>query len=203
MPDTTWPISRHPPGSIPGWAGRPVSMSSIAVFDTSSVVRSRSPSWPTPDALTARLTPRTLTTTALDRSSSGWLAASPCRATAEDHRPQGRPLHLRCNTASVSPTFYTDLLSAFVAHPTRLRSPNKGPCPGSTDPTASTRQSLEQHFHAANCGSDPGWAVALPRDEGEAWRRGVARRPLTPAVAVVVPRHLRSHRLFLASVSSA
>jgi hypothetical protein len=88
MPDTTWPISRHPPGSIPGWAGRPVSMPSIAVFDTSSVVRSRSPSWPTPDALTARLSPRTLTTTALDRSSSGWFAASPRRATADDHRPR-------------------------------------------------------------------------------------------------------------------
>jgi hypothetical protein len=88
MPDTAWPISRHPPGSIPGWAGHPVSMPSIAVFDTSSVDRSRSPSWPTPDALTARLTPRTLTTTALDRSSSGWFAASPCRATAEDHRTQ-------------------------------------------------------------------------------------------------------------------
>jgi hypothetical protein len=86
MPDTTWPVGRHPPGSIPGRAGCPVLMSSIAVFDTSSVDRSRSPSWPTPDALTARLTPRTLTTTALDRSSSGWFAASPCRATAKDHR---------------------------------------------------------------------------------------------------------------------
>jgi hypothetical protein len=143
MPDTTWPISRHPPGSIPGWAGRPVSMSSIAVFDTSSVVRSRSPSWPTPDALTARLTPRTLTTTALDRSSSGWLAASPCRATAEDHRPQGRPLHLRCNTASVSPTFYTDLLSAFVAHPAQPRSPRR-PLSRSRDRTAGPGQTSQE-----------------------------------------------------------
>ena len=32
-------------------------MSSFAVFDTSSVDRFRSPSWPTPDALTTRLTP--------------------------------------------------------------------------------------------------------------------------------------------------
>jgi hypothetical protein len=89
MPETTWPTSRRPPGSRPGWAGRPVSMPSRTAFDTSSVDRSRSPSWPTPEALTARLAPRTLTATALDRSNSGWFAASPCRATADDHRPHG------------------------------------------------------------------------------------------------------------------
>jgi hypothetical protein len=91
MPDTAWPISSHPPGSIPGWAGRPVSMSSIADFDTSSVDRFRSPSWPTPDTLTARLTPRTLTTTALDRSSSGWFAASPAGDRGGPPDPTARP----------------------------------------------------------------------------------------------------------------
>jgi hypothetical protein len=34
----------------------------------------------------------------------------------EDHRPESRPLHLRCSTASVSPIFYIDPPSAFVAH---------------------------------------------------------------------------------------
>jgi hypothetical protein len=125
MPDTTWPISRHPPGSIPGWAGRPVSMSSIAVFDTSSVDRSRSPSWPTPDALTARLSPRTLTTTALDRSSSGWFAASPCRATAEDHRPQGpAPPSPMQHRISQSDLLHRPPLCA-RGTPCRLRSPRK------------------------------------------------------------------------------
>jgi hypothetical protein len=33
--------------------------------------------------------PTTLTTTALDRSSSGWFPASPCRAAAEVHQPDG------------------------------------------------------------------------------------------------------------------
>src|SRR5512144_920105 len=56
----------------------------------------------------------TLTTTALDRSSLRWFAASPCRATAEDHPPHGRPLHLRCSTASVDPTFYIKPPSTFV-----------------------------------------------------------------------------------------
>jgi hypothetical protein len=78
-------------------------------FDTSSVDRSRSSSWPTPDALNGAPFPTTLTTTALDRSSSGRFAASPCRTTAEDHRPRpGRPLHLRCSTASISSIFYID-----------------------------------------------------------------------------------------------
>jgi hypothetical protein len=40
-----------------------------------------------------------LSTPALDRRTLRWFAASPCRATAEAHRPTGRPLHLRCNTA--------------------------------------------------------------------------------------------------------
>jgi hypothetical protein len=148
MPDTTWPISRHPPGSIPDWAGRPVSMPSIAAFDTSSVDRSRSPSWPTPDALTARLTPRTLTTTALDRSSSGWFAASPCKATAEDHLPQraGPSISDAAPHQSVRPS--TSTSSRVRGTPCRLRSP-KRPCPGSPDRTHGAGQSLQvPDFHA-------------------------------------------------------
>jgi hypothetical protein len=77
MPDTAWPISRLPPGSFPGSRFCPVSMSSCLPFDTSSVDRLRSPSWPIPAALTGATFPTTLTTTALDRSSSGWFATSP------------------------------------------------------------------------------------------------------------------------------
>jgi hypothetical protein len=38
----------------------------------------------------------------------------PPRAAAEDHRPDGRPLHLRCSTASVASILYIDPSSAFV-----------------------------------------------------------------------------------------
>jgi hypothetical protein len=88
MPDTTWPVSRHPPGSSRAISASPVSMSSVGAFDTSTMDRSRSSSWPTPDALTARLFPRRSPPTALDRSSSGWFAASPYRTAAEDRQPQ-------------------------------------------------------------------------------------------------------------------
>ena len=37
--------------------------------------------------------------------------------------------------------------------PTRLRSPNRSPCPGSPDPTAGPGQSLHEQFHAARSGS--------------------------------------------------
>ena len=86
MPDTAWPISRHPPGSSRGNDSTPVSMSSSR-FDTSSVVRSRSPSWPTPDALTARLFPQRSAPRLLTAAPCGGLRASPCRAAAEDHQP--------------------------------------------------------------------------------------------------------------------
>jgi hypothetical protein len=42
-PDTTWPIDRHPPGSSRDSKASPVSMSTFS-YDTSSVVRLRSPS---------------------------------------------------------------------------------------------------------------------------------------------------------------
>ena len=48
MPDTTWPTSGHPPGSSRDYLKAPVSMSATH-FDTSSAVRSRSPSRSPPD----------------------------------------------------------------------------------------------------------------------------------------------------------
>ena len=57
MPDTTWPIIRHPPGSSRARTPRPVSMPPIC-FRRVLSVRSRSPSWPTPDALTGAPSPR-------------------------------------------------------------------------------------------------------------------------------------------------
>ncbi len=110
MPDTTWPISRTPARLIPGWVGRPVSMSSNADFDTSSVDRSRSSSWPTPDALKARLAPRRSPPRLLTAATRGGLRPPPA---GRPRRPTSRsdwPLHLRCSTASTGPTFHIDLL---------------------------------------------------------------------------------------------
>jgi hypothetical protein len=86
MPETTWAVLGYPPGSSRTIQASPVSISSFP-FDTSTVVRSRSPSWPIPAALNGATFPATLTTTALDRSSLRWFAASPRRATTEDHQP--------------------------------------------------------------------------------------------------------------------
>ena len=149
MPDTTWPVSRHPPGSSRAISASPVSMSSVGAFDTSTMDRSRSSSWPTPDALTARLFPRRSPPTALDRSSSGWFAAFPYRTAAEDHQPHGpappSPMQHRINQP--------DLLH----RPSSLRSWHtlpgcvlpESPRPGSPDRRVRAgQQPSEHHFHA-------------------------------------------------------
>ena len=61
--------------------------------------------------------PPTLTTTALDRSSSGRFAASACTAAAEDHQANNaRLLHLLHSTAFRIWVFYIQPPSTFVAH---------------------------------------------------------------------------------------
>jgi hypothetical protein len=61
--------------------------------------------------------PTTLTTTALDRSSSGWFAASACTAAAEGHQDtNARLLHLLHSTASSDLISYIQPPSTFVAH---------------------------------------------------------------------------------------
>jgi hypothetical protein len=47
-----------------------------------------------------------------------WFAATPCRATTEDHQPnRASPSISNAVTATPSPIFYIDLLVAYVAHP--------------------------------------------------------------------------------------
>ena len=172
MPDTTWPISA-PARLIPGWVGRPVSMSSNADFDTSSVDRSRSSSWPTPDALTGAPCSPTLTTTALDRSNSGWFAASPCRATAEAHQPIGlappSPMQHRINR----PDLPHRPPHAFVAHPTRLRSPNKAPVPDRPTLRPEPDRASTTQFHATRRSTNGTVLLARIAEEGS----GSAGRP--------------------------
>jgi hypothetical protein len=60
----------------------------------------------------------TLTTTALDRGSSRWFAASACTAAAKGHPSQkARLLHLLHSTASGDLVFYIQPPSTFVFTP--------------------------------------------------------------------------------------
>jgi hypothetical protein len=91
MPDTTWPINRHPPGSSRVHMTYPFLMSSRAfrhvicgllsfAFIGSYLPRSK-----------ARLFPQRSARTALDRRTLGWFVASSCKATTEGHRDNRRP----------------------------------------------------------------------------------------------------------------
>jgi hypothetical protein len=112
-PDTAWPIGRHPPGSSQGSGSTPVLMSSFPfrrVISGSLSFAFLTRTWRTHGAPF----PTTLTTTALDRSSSGRFAASACTTTAEGHQPTGQLLHLRCSTTSRIPISYIATPSTFV-----------------------------------------------------------------------------------------
>ncbi len=88
MPETTWPISRHPPGSSRAGPPDPVSISSK--WFRHVISRSLTLAFLTHTGRAQRrAVSATLTTTALDRSSLRWFATSPCRAIAEDHQPNG------------------------------------------------------------------------------------------------------------------
>ena len=115
-PGAIWAVNRLPPDSSRGSKASPVSTPPES-FDTSSVVRSRSPSWLIPAALNGATFPVTLTTTALYRSSSRWFAASACTAAAEGHRANSTLLlHLLHSTAFRIWVFYIQPPSTFVAH---------------------------------------------------------------------------------------
>ena len=113
MPDTAWAVNRLPPDSSRGRV-IPRFRCHSYTFDTSSTVRSRSPSWLIPDGARCAAFSATLTTPALNRRSLRWFEASPCRATPEDLPPS---LH---STAQSGPIFYIDPSFAFVAHITDI-----------------------------------------------------------------------------------
>ena len=97
MPGTTWPINGHPPGLSRGYWGAPVSMPSTGL-DTSSAVRSRSPSRSPPDAI-SRAVSSSLTTTVINQRSMRWFDASPRRAT-----PKGQQSFISCTAPrSITP----------------------------------------------------------------------------------------------------
>lgn len=113
MPDTTWLVNGYPPGLSRSTWSASVSMPSESLSTRRqrfTFVRLLGPHL----TRSRRAFPATLSTPALDRRTLRWFAASPRRAAAEDHRPDGRPLHLRCSTASVASILYIDIPSAFV-----------------------------------------------------------------------------------------
>jgi hypothetical protein len=119
MPDAVWPVSRHPPDSSRDRKEPPVSTSSVSFRHFISGLLSFAFLTLTWRAHGTPF-PTTLTTTALDRSSSGWFAAPACTTTAEGHpaRPAGL-LHLLHSTASGDLIFYIQPPSTFVFTPSR------------------------------------------------------------------------------------
>ncbi len=66
------------PDSSRGRNPTSVLTSSEEPFDTKPAIRSRSPSWPLPDAITSHLFPQRSARTALDRRTLRWFAISSC-----------------------------------------------------------------------------------------------------------------------------
>ena len=75
MPDTTWPVSGHPPGSSRSSEDSP----GFDVVSTFSTPQQRSPSWSPPDTSTGAFS-TSLTTTVFSQRSMWWFEASPRRA---------------------------------------------------------------------------------------------------------------------------
>jgi hypothetical protein len=109
MPDTTWPISGHPPGSSRDTKDTPVLMSS-SPFDTSAANRLRSPSRSPPDTSCVPFPHRS--PRSRHRSRSMWrFEASPRRAT-----PKGQQSFISCT----------------APHQQALPTSNSPPCSGHT-----------------------------------------------------------------------
>src|SRR5205814_8135158 len=90
-PDTTWPVSGHPPGSSRSRRHTPVPMSSQS-FGTSATIRSRSPSRSPPAASTDAFS-SSLTTTVSSQRSMRRLEASLRRATPKGQDPSSPAQH--------------------------------------------------------------------------------------------------------------
>jgi len=134
MPDTTWPVSGHPPGSSREQPEAPVSMSCGYHLDTSTAIHSRSPSWSPPDASPAP-SPHRSPPRPHDRRSMRRFEASPRRAT-----PKGQTF-INC-TAPPSPTItHSSRPPTLVAHQVLTIAPAVRLLPA-TSWTARARSSL-------------------------------------------------------------
>ena len=169
MPDAVWPIGRHPPDSSRDRKEPPVSTSTVSFRHFISGLLSFAFLTRTWRAHGTPF-PTTLTTTALDRSSSGWFAASACTTTAEGHPavPTGL-LHLLHSTASSGLVFYIQPPSTFVFTPLRGNRASRGRSHSPPRPPLRGRSSWRQ-----------GVISARPR--------GRALLPLNAIVVVEGPR---------------
>ena len=109
MPDTTWPISGHPPDSSRNTPHAPVSMS--PVFVTTLHQRFACARLPDPYLTHTYAFSSSLTTTVFNQRSMRRFDASPRRAT-----PKGHNLHLSRSTTSRNSAYTIKLLSMFGTH---------------------------------------------------------------------------------------
>lgn len=85
MPDTAWAVTQVTPKLVPRATSIPQFRCRLVGFDTSSVVRFRSPSRLTPDVLSARLFLQRSPLWLLTSAACSGLQSPPARAIAEDH----------------------------------------------------------------------------------------------------------------------
>jgi hypothetical protein len=115
-PDAIWAVNRLPPDPSRGSKASPVSTSPLS-FDTSSVVRFRSPSWLTPAALTARRFPRRSPPRFLTAAARGGLRPPPAQRPRRATRPTTPGSSISCTAPHPDLAFYIQPPSTFVAHP--------------------------------------------------------------------------------------
>jgi hypothetical protein len=116
MPETTWAVLGYPPGSSRTIQASPVSISSFP-FDTSAMVRSRSPSWSIPAALNGATFPQRSPPRLLTAAACGGLQPPPEGRLRRTTSPTGQPLHLRHSTALIDRNLYSGPSSRFVFTP--------------------------------------------------------------------------------------
>jgi hypothetical protein len=118
--------------------------------------------------------PPTLTTTALDRSSSGWFAASACTAAAEGHQANNtRLLHLLHSTESSDLISYIQPPSTFVAHHRTRRER----CRRTSARYRKSREAAVRCWQVKNRRApSAGWRASPRRTPRSLRRRGRARR---------------------------
>src|SRR5580692_11106386 len=119
MPDTIWPINRHPPDLSRGEDHDPVLMSSNAFRQLTCGSLSFAFIEPHLTHSKARLLPRRFPPRLFTAAARGWFAITPCRATTEGLPPSPAQHRIKEHTSLLLPLSVFPL--ALMAH--RLRAP--------------------------------------------------------------------------------
>ena len=119
MPDTAWPVDRHPPGSSRGAKGDP-GFDATCLFSTRqqwfACARLRDPHLP---RSTARRLPRRSPPRLLTAAARGWFAASACTAAAEGHQTNRPSSSISCT--ALSPVVWSSTSSLLQRSCSHLR----------------------------------------------------------------------------------